>query len=127
MKYDNLHDVIMYNKGVCGSYSNYLILLLNHAGIECHNISGGGHAWVIAKMDGQYYHFDPTNERRSSDWFWFARSDEKQITAIDNSTSDPMILRGDWDYETGTWREPYVCPTTYCEETRTSSRAPWLW
>ena len=45
---------------VCGSIKT----LLNRAGIDCSIVigtsKGGGHAWNIVRIDGEYYHLDTT-------------------------------------------------------------------
>lgn len=87
---DSMYDVIMQNKGICGGYSEYLILLLRHAGIEsmiCNSLdntqSGLDHAWVIAKLGGEYYHFDPTWEADTNGgWSWFAMSDDMRLRSL---------------------------------------------
>ena len=46
--------------GVCTGYARAVILLLELEGIECKLVSNNGHAWVAAKLDGEWYHIDPT-------------------------------------------------------------------
>lgn len=128
----NMYDSIMTNTGICGCYAQYLMLLLNQAGIECHQAGGVGagvdHAWVIAKMNGKYYHFDPTWEATSRDWSWFAVGDEiRHKTLVDPSVQGTLELSGDWDYKTGTWLPPQQCPETFRENTRKGSIPPWQW
>lgn len=86
---DSMYDVIMQNKGICGGYAQYFILLLRHAGIEsmiCTSLdnthSGLDHAWVIAKLSGEYYHFDPTWEADTGGWSWFAMSDDMRLRSF---------------------------------------------
>lgn len=73
---DYLYDAVTAGKTLCDGYSNMLSLLFNLAGIESceamgykvQDLSGvtreqaGGHTWVVAKLDGKYYNFDPTWE-----------------------------------------------------------------
>lgn len=130
--FSNMYDSIMSNRGTCAAYAQYLILLLNQAGIECYQAGGYGagvdHAWVIAKMDGQYYHFDPTWEATSRDWSWFAVGDEiRHKTMVDPSVEGTLKLHGDWDYGAGKWLPPQQCPETFREDTRNGSNPPWLW
>lgn len=127
-----MYDSIMTNRGICGNYAQYLILLLNQAGIECYQAGGSGagvdHAWVIAKIDGQYYHFDPTWEAASRDWSWFAFGDTlRHMTLVDPSVQGTLELTGDWDYATGKWLSPQQCPETFRENTRKSGIPPWQW
>lgn len=73
---DYLYDAVWAGKTNCDGYSNMLSLLFNLAGIESSEAMGfnvedltdatreeaGGHTWVVAKLDGHYYNFDPTWE-----------------------------------------------------------------
>lgn len=127
-----MYDCIMNNAGICSNYAEYLIFLLNHAGVECHyaGCSGAGtdHAWVIAKMGGQYYHFDPTWESVSRNWQWFGMSDEvRHASVTDPVLKDSLKLFGDWDKETGKWLLPKECPETYCPNSRETGDPPWMW
>lgn len=127
-----MYDCIMNNVGVCSNYAKYLIFLLNHAGIECHHgaCTGAGtdHAWVIAKIGEQYYHFDPTWEAASQDWRWFAVSDEvRYATVTDPVLKDSLKLYGCRDKEAGEWLPPKECPETYCPDTRETGDPPWIW
>lgn len=46
--------------GVCGGYAEAVILLLELEGIECKKVTNPTHGWVAAKLDGEWYHIDPT-------------------------------------------------------------------
>ena len=46
--------------GVCEVYANALTLFLKAENIPCEIIAGGSHEWVAVKIDGQWYHVDPT-------------------------------------------------------------------
>ncbi len=65
------YGVLIDGLGVCDSYAEAFKMLLNKAGIECMVVEGDeintpgadndlGHAWNIVKIDGEYYHVDPT-------------------------------------------------------------------
>lgn len=126
-----LYECIMNNSGICNNYAEYLILLLSQAGIECYLAGGSGagidHAWVIAKMNGQFYHFDPTWENASRNWAWFAIDDELRHASLDPSELGTLQTYGDWDYETNTWLPPQVCPESFCQDTREDDMPPWKW
>lgn len=51
-------------KAVCAGYAELMYRLLNKAGIEAHVVVGNArdesHAWNLVKIDGKYYHLDPT-------------------------------------------------------------------
>ena len=72
------YGALVEGNAVCDGYSKAMEILLNMVGIECmmvvgiyHSYSGrpGGHAWNIAKIDGEYYHFDVTFNDRDGDKF----------------------------------------------------------
>nr|WP_317413184.1 transglutaminase domain-containing protein [uncultured Solibaculum sp.] len=54
-------------RGICGGLAWAFKRLMDEAGIECICVSGylkedlhAGHMWDLVKLDGQYYHVDPT-------------------------------------------------------------------
>ena len=53
--------------GYCQGYSNLFADMCKRAGIPAEmvtgTVSGGGHAWAIAKISGKWYYFDPTGDR----------------------------------------------------------------
>lgn len=56
------------NRGICGGLAWAFKRLMDIAGIECITVGGYlredqsiGHAWDLVKLDGQYYHVDPTS------------------------------------------------------------------
>ena len=51
---------LMQGYGVCESYARLLILFLREFDIPCQPVSGGAHAWAAVKIDGKWYHVDPT-------------------------------------------------------------------
>lgn len=82
---DYLYDAVIKGQTVCDGYSNMLMLLFRLIGVECCEAAGydvdlsldeeyedaGGHTWVMARMDGNWYHFDATFEdNRSDDLEW---------------------------------------------------------
>ena len=68
--YDVLYDALVENRTVCTGYAEALATLYNLAGIECMYVDGlslnGGHAWNLAKVNGQWYLFDPTKDETAS-------------------------------------------------------------
>jgi hypothetical protein len=68
--YDVLYDALVKNRTVCTGYAEALATLFNLAGIECMYVDGlslnGGHAWNLAKVNGQWYLFDPTKDETNS-------------------------------------------------------------
>ena len=60
--------VLFRGTGVCDSYSKAYMLLLRAVGIECERLTGGNHAWNMAKLDGEWYQIDATwDDPNSSD------------------------------------------------------------
>lgn len=72
----NAYGVLVDHIGVCESYAKAMNLLLKEVGIECkyvtgfskHNgVKGGGHAWNMVKLDGEWYNLDATWDDPVSD------------------------------------------------------------
>ena len=63
---DNIYSVIHNGISVCEGYSKAYQLLMHDAGIECTVVTGNvratgvAHMWNAAKLDGEWYFFDPT-------------------------------------------------------------------
>lgn len=94
---DYLYDAVIEGVTFCDGYSNMLNLLFRLCGIESYEAMGsnvedinnataeelenfGGHTWVVAQLDGQFYNFDPTFDS-TTDWddgvlHYFAFSDD---------------------------------------------------
>ena len=65
--YENIHihDFFLNKKGICATFSEAYSFLLKEVGIESKIVKGkcrtqGPHAWNLVKLDGDYYHVDPT-------------------------------------------------------------------
>ena len=62
------YDAVCKGKTLCDGYSNMLSILFRMIGVECCEVMGyneedeAGHTWVVAKLNGEYYNFDPTFE-----------------------------------------------------------------
>lgn len=52
--------VLLRGTGVCDSYAKAYVLLLQKAGIDAKRLVNYDHAWVGAKIEGEWYHIDPT-------------------------------------------------------------------
>lgn len=62
-----VYDALKTNRGVCHSYTYLCEFALDQLGIECIRVDGlmkdepdTGHMWLMVKLDGKYYHCDPT-------------------------------------------------------------------
>ncbi|MBE6815679.1 MAG: hypothetical protein E7522_09595 [Ruminococcaceae bacterium] len=94
-----LYDAMCEGKSNCDGYSNMLCLLFKLIDVECYEVSAdnvkdnknptpeelenpGGHTWVVAKVDGEFYNFDATFEDTKdisvykNDFMFFGFSDE---------------------------------------------------
>ena len=87
---------------VCDGYTRAFRYLLNEVGIENHYVSGvagsgGGHAWNIVKLDGEWYHVDTTwndpipDRPRRVRYKYFLVSDETLRTYDPGRTWDEDI------------------------------------
>lgn len=86
------YDAVCNGKTVCDGYSNMLSLLFRLIGVECVEAMGrdadgeDGHTWVVAKLDGVFYNFDPTfedtDEVDTGDRRYFGFSDD--LAAVKN-------------------------------------------
>lgn len=92
VEYENMndesyfYDAVCKGQTLCDGYSNMLSLLFNLIGVECCEAMGydnedeAGHTWVVAKLDGEYYNFDPTYEDTKKEpyepWGYFGFSDD---------------------------------------------------
>ena len=65
---------------ICDSYQLAYAMLLNRAGIENDRVealvSGGGHTWNLVKLDGNWYHIDPTWDDGTDRHLYFGVTDE---------------------------------------------------
>ncbi|MBR4017257.1 MAG: hypothetical protein IKK11_05545 [Oscillospiraceae bacterium] len=65
------YDAVCKGKTLCDGYSNMLSILFRLIGVECCEAMGtdegeeAGHTWVVAKLNGEFYNFDPTFEDSS--------------------------------------------------------------
>ena len=81
-----LYDTLVKNRTVCAGYAEALYVMCNLAGVEYFVVMGslydgqgwGGHAWNVAKIDGEYYEFDSTwDVGNPPEWYnFFGLSDE---------------------------------------------------
>ena len=51
---------LCFGSSVCDGYAKAMNLLLNAVGIEADTVGNDGHGWSLVKIDGEYYHVDPT-------------------------------------------------------------------
>lgn len=57
------YTILTEGKGVCQAYATLAYMMLTEAGMEAHYVTGFArepHAWNLVKVDGEWYHLDPT-------------------------------------------------------------------
>lgn len=81
-------DLLIDGKAICDGYADTITMLFNMAGIEAASANGAnteknqGHTVNFAKLDGEYYYFDPSadsiiNEKGFKPAFYFGMSWEE--------------------------------------------------
>lgn len=98
------YGALMDGTAVCAGYAQAYRLLMEYAGVDCEYVTGrargGGHAWNIVKIDGEWYHVDTTwddpipNKEGYVRYNYFLRSD----TAMSKDHSN--------------WTASYACTST---------------
>ena len=119
---DYLYDAVIKGETVCDGYSNMLLLLFRLIGVECCEVMGSdyedfsqlspeekedaaGHTWVVAKVDGEFYNFDPTYEdTKDASWncdtVFFGFSDELvEIQYMDLDEYRPRCTDTSMDFD----------------------------
>lgn len=92
-----VYDALKTNRGVCHSYTYLCEFALDQLGIECIRVDGlmrddpdTGHMWLIVKLDGKYYHCDPTWDSHGDGTCgleYFGMTDEeREASGIDMNT-----------------------------------------
>ena len=57
------YTILTEGKGVCQAYATLAYMMLTEADMEAHYVTGFAgedHAWNLVKVDGEWYHLDPT-------------------------------------------------------------------
>ena len=77
----NPYGCAVLGKGLCASYSGYLIRLLNVAGVKARmvegTVDGGGHGWVKVKIDGKWLLVDPIFNDHGNNRAYFLMTDQE--------------------------------------------------
>ena len=95
-----IYQALKTNKGVCHTYTYLCEFALQQLGIECLRITGtmtgtedDGHMWLLVRIDGKYYHCDPTWDRGENEigLKYFGMTDKERVASgvdIDNTSID---------------------------------------
>ncbi|MGL5379107.1 transglutaminase domain-containing protein [Clostridium sp.] len=87
-----IYDGLVGGKTQCSGFSDTMTMMCNLAGVEALTVSGKtleGHAWNLVKIDGEFYHCDPTGdsgirqglpEGYKDIWVSFLKSDEMMFS-----------------------------------------------
>ena len=92
------------HQGTCESYQRIYSKLLDAAGIANGRITGNGHTWNAAKIDGKWCQMDLTWDDTSDNWYgdldqrhlYFGLTDE--LMAIAHSDHTANYQKDDYDY-----------------------------
>lgn len=74
MPYDSItaYGALKNHLAICGGYAQALQALFRQAGIPCITVSGQlgreNHMWNLAKIDGEFFYFDATNDRHRGEF-----------------------------------------------------------
>lgn len=72
--------------GVCQGYARALAIFLKAENIPCELVAGGAHEWLTVKIDGKWYHVDPTWDdtiaSRLGTHYFLMRNDEEFSTTL---------------------------------------------
>ncbi|MDR0862055.1 MAG: S-layer homology domain-containing protein [Oscillospiraceae bacterium] len=71
-----IYGLLVDGEGVCQAYARAMELMLAFADVDAYFVVGeanggadwGSHAWLIVKVDGEYYHVDPTFDDPTPDY-----------------------------------------------------------
>ena len=78
-----VYGTLLCGRAVCEGYSHTMELLLNTVGIECYYVNGYGennpHMWNAVKIDGNWYHLDPTWDDNDNAYYHYFNIDDKTV------------------------------------------------
>ena len=85
-------STLVQGHGVCEGYERALMLFLKAENIPCEQLAGGAHAWLAVKIDGKWYHVDPTWDdtvasKYGTHYFMLRNDDEFKKTMVKQHAS----------------------------------------
>ena len=109
--YNSAYRALTTHMGVCDDYSNALIMMMRRIGItDVYRINGwlftksgnkNGHAWVLLRIDGSDYIFDPQADQSAAKkegiecgWYYFCRPEtevSKKFVCFDDYPEEECI------------------------------------
>lgn len=105
------YGALVQGKAVCEGYARSVELLLSLADMECALIRGGAegqrHMWNVVKVDGEWYHLDPTGNDSADegDYFYFNLTDQQILSDYEIDPPLSQIPEERWKKE---WGEPIL-------------------
>jgi len=101
---------------VCQGYAIATKYLLNYLGIDCMvaTSSGGGHAWNIVKLNGQWYHMDVNSDDMA--WDMLGRVDHTCLLRSTASFAGPGANKNDFIVYSDEYNGIYT-DDTFCTDT----------
>ncbi len=87
--------VLCHGSGTCQSYHDALVMLLKRSGIACEGVTGNGHIWTRARLDGVWTLIDSTWDDTADPYLrhlYFGLTDELMLAAHSEHKTNPAHL-----------------------------------
>lgn len=72
--------------GVCEGYAKAMMLFLKAENIPCKTVDAGDHEWLAVRIDGKWYHVDPTwddlSAGRTGTHYYLMRNDDEYVNVL---------------------------------------------
>lgn len=122
----DLYNCILYEKGACGAYMNYLNMLANQIGFK--TINGGAlgrdggewadHSWSMIFVDGKWYHFDACWQASTfmeENMRYFAISTQDRYNTLSTNNAAGISCEVDMFYQ-NVYNHRDITELPYCED-----------
>lgn len=78
------HSALFKHLAVCSGYTDLTKMMLNEAGVDCVEMTGDNHAWLVVRINGSWYPIDPTLDagRSVNGYIYFLRSMDNFVRHI---------------------------------------------
>jgi hypothetical protein len=80
-----IYGALVEQEAVCAGYASAYQYLMQKLGYQCVRVIGyvgdEHHAWCMAKLDGEWYHIDPTwgDQTGTTNFYYFAMTEETSM------------------------------------------------